>query len=759
MKIVRLILVLVLAGVFVFLAYDLYERQKNKYSFLSFELKESSNSIIVPNINRLLKKINNTNQIEGLSINSALQSGCDLLLSQQQYDYNTEFGSTCFISFNATDFSLAFSNPDLNFDQILAVLNDVLNVNATLVNNSLKINEQNYNVEKFGAYTVLSTASIKPEFSSKTYLPTNADFFILKDSVQVDRYILANNKQFKVWNEIADPVRGNPIEHAAFIHKIPASFETADLYGSKRFQEDKNTFFGPSSEEAFSWVDEGLIIFKKGNYEIMLAMQNDQRDLRLILEEQTLNAQGDTVQINFINVKNFEIMPFETNFKWTESIPALSSNLTMFTEFDNFNILANTMDAMQWYLSEIQTGNLMEGNAFMLGHYSISSPLRAHYLNLVNEGEVIQVETGTWTEKTKCTKTYTNASLLESAPQNLVQNIDFQINFTPQHIQPFLQSNTRKLLISNKTKVACYTAEGVLEWERALQSEILFEPEFIDLDHNGEFEIALFSKKAFLVLNGNGTDVTGLNRKFTNPIAGGLCVNYDQKYDYRFFVVSGTQITCLNEKGETVLGWQFSNADVPLSGEAAYTQIAGVDFLTFKAVNNELFVLNRRGEPKFGDAVQSELPNESNFVTGKNEGVLHKLGYANQYIYNRYLKDGYTDSVKLDKRANAMAATWVMLDEPTLLIEEPNRIVLFNEFGYLKQEILKPQEAQQFLGIESTPEIHYVFFNNSNNSLYLLNQEGKIVLSNLENSQTIYGIDYSTFYTFDGQNINTHKLN
>ena len=99
-----------------------------------------------------------------------------------------------------------------------------------------------------------------------------------------------------------------------------------------------------------------------------------------------------------------------------------------------------------------------------------------------------------------------------------------------------------------------------------------------------------------------------------------------------------------------------------------------------------------------------------------------------------------------------------MLDEPTLLIEEPNRIVLFNEFGYLKQEILKPQEAQVFLGIEGTREIHYVFYNNSNNSLYLLNRDGKIVLSNLTNCKEVYGIDRTTFYTFNGQNIKAHKI-
>lgn len=761
MKFVRLILVLVLAGVFAFLAYDLYEQQKNKYSFLSFELNEDSNSIIVPNIDRLLDKINGANQIEGLSVNNALKNGCELLLAHKQYNFNIEFGSTCYLSFNSADFSIAFSNPDLDFEQIVIVLNEVLNVDASFTNNALQINNQSYNAERFGKYTVISTLPIQPEFTTNTYLATNADFFALKDSVQIDRYILANNKQFKVWNENAAIVRGNPIEHAAFVKKIPASFEVANLYGSKRFLEDKNSFFGESGEEAYSWVSEGIMIFKKGDFEIMLAMQNDQRDLRLILEEQTLNAQGDTVQINFVNVKNFEIMPFETVFKWTESIPALNSELRLYTEFENFNVLANSMEAMQWYLSEIQIGNLLEENSSILDHYVMSSPLCSHYIELINEGDAIQVETGTWTEKTKCTKTFTNASLLASVPQNITEAIDFPINFTPLHIQPYVQKGVKKLLISNNNKVANYTAEGTLEWERALQSEILFAPEFIDLQNDGEFEIAIFTKQEFMVITGAGKNIAGLTKKVGGEIVGGLCVNYDQKYDYRFFVVEGNRVICFNEKGETVTGWKFANANqnAPLTGEAAYTQIAGVDFLTFKAVNDELFVLNRRGEPKFGEAVQSKLPNESNFVTGKNEGVLHKLGYENQYIYNRYLKDGYTDSVKLDKRVNAVGASWVMLDEPTLLIEEPNRIVLFNAFGYLTQEILKPQDAQQFLGIERTPEIHYVFFNNSNNSLYLLNREGKIVLSNLVNSKAVYGIDSFTFYTFNGQNIKAHKLN
>src|SRR5690606_4308778 len=119
----------------------------------------------------------------------------------------------------------------------------------------------------------------------------------------------------------------------------------------------------------------------------------------------------------------------------------------------------------------------------------------------------------------------------------------------------------------------------------------------------------------------------------------------------------------------------------------------------------------------FSKAITPKLKNESNFITGKNEADLHKLGYDNQYIYMHYLKDGTTDSIKLDKRVNGVGERWIMLDRPLLLVEEPTRVLVFNTFGYVEEEILKPQGATTFIGIETNQDVKFVFFNNSNNSL------------------------------------------
>ena len=748
-----------MAGIFLFLAYYLYQQQVNKYSFLSFKLENPEVSIVIPDLDRLLKKIEDANEIESIEINNFVENGMNALISNKNISYDSYFGKKCFISFNQSDLTIAFKSNTISLKEISNLITTKLGGVSTYTDNGISINNKEYHFSQFGAYSVFSTIQIKPVFETNSFIESNADYYMFKKGDFFERYILANNKQFKVWNEEAEPVRGEPIKHSSFIQKIPQSFTEVYFYGSQRMDEDKNTFFLQPNEEAFSWVDNGLMILKKDSFELMIASQNTQRNLDLLLEEQTLNAVGDSVQINYLSVKNFKIMPFTSTYNWQNSIPELKKELNYYTEFENFNVLANSLEAMHWYLSEIQTGNLVEGNEKIMRHYSLSTPLKCHYVALTNTGNEIKFETHTWISKTKRTKTVTTVLLNETVEAGNSAGLEFSVLIKPDFILPFSQNGEQNILTSNAKSIAVYNAEGNLTWKIELANKLLLKPQLIDLEKDGIFEFVLFTENEFLVLNSNGVKIQGLSQTINQAIIGGLCVNYDNKYDYRFFIVTKTGVICLNEKGAVVEGWQFTNTATPLSGEAYYTQINGTDFLTFKAENKQVFVLNRKGENKFGSEIVSKLSNESEFVIGKNESLIHKLGYANQYIYNRFLKDNYTDSVKLDIRVNAISANWVLIEQPILVIEEPNRILLVNKFGYVEQEILKPQMATKFLGVLASAEIYYVFFNNANNSLYLLNKNGKLVLSNLANNTQVFGISTTSFYTFDGQKIKEHKLN
>lgn len=763
MKIVRIIFISLLTGVFLFLAYYLYNRQQNKYTFRSFELKENATSLAVPNIDRLLVKVNTAAEVEGISENSALESGLNLLLEKRTTRVNPILGKACFLSFNATDFVLAFSNPDLNFDDVITLLNDVFGISATYVEEQLKFDGQVYQAQQFGTFTVISSQIIKPNFNHLSYPLTNADYFVLTDSLSTERFILANNSQFKVWNETREVVRGSPVNHTAFIEKLPLNFNSAVFYGSERLIEDKNTFFPGSDEEAFSWLGNGLLIMKKDSFQLMLANQNDQRDLRLILEEQTLNALGDSAQLTFFNVKNVEIMPFKSSFAWKEVIPELDTDLNYFAEYENFNVVSNSLAAMRWYLSEIQTGNLYEENMGLMEQYDLSTPLKSHIVKLSNATDGYRYETATWTRKTMCTHTLTSSV---NSNDDLVDTEDlseFGVPFKPLTILPLTNKADSKILLVNKTDLAVLNSNGEVAWKIKLPGTYKFSPEIIDLENDGTPEIAICLARKLLVYDiGGQPKVTIDGSTFLSAgstFTSNLIVNYDRVFDFRFFLADAQNIYCFNESAERVDGFQFQQSASPLSGQSYYTQIAGKDYLMFNDVNGGVYLLNRRGESRFAREISTKnLPKKSRFLVGKDESTLALLGYRNQYIYSYYLKDGVLDSTKLDKQVTALNAKWILPETPTLVIDEPGRIVLFNRFGYVEKEILKPETAGTFVAVEAMPTNHYVFFDNTNNSLYLLNKDGKLVLTNPSEMANVYGINNTLFYTYDRQKIKQHKL-
>ena len=532
----------------------------------------------------------------------------------------------------------------------------------------------------------------------------------------------------------------------------------ATFYSSTRFADDKYAFFNAPTEEAYSWIYGSLVIFKKGEFEVLIAPQNDQRDLRLILEEQTLTAKMDTLPITYTTVKNFEIMPFESSFNWSGEIPALSQKMTHYTEFENINVMANSMAAIQWYLSEIQTGNLLYQDAKLMPYYLRSAPLKAHILELYFDGDSLRSESITWLSKETRIHSKTGISTRDQLGVDQQQGRAILTPFAPNYILPLKQNGEGELLIANNQQLALIAVDGTVAWQVDLSSPLLFAPEFIDFENDGKVEIALFSEQGFNVYDLNGIKQPNLTINTNQPLKGGMCVNYDNSFDYRFFLVFEKNVVCYNEMGQVVTGWNFSTIQAPLTGAAYYTQINGIDFLTFKDVNSKVHLLNRRGENRFGPSTSAKLPNEADFVIGKNEEIVHKLGYANQYIYTRFLKDGYTDSLKLDLSVNAVSARWVNGDTPILIIEEPARILLFNTSGYLEQEILKPDNANRFIAVDFNMSFRYVFFNNSNNSLYLLNKEGRLLVATQTAEPTVYGLNETHLYTFDGLKINEQKI-
>jgi hypothetical protein len=755
-KIVRIILLILVTGVFIFLAKYLYDRQQNKYAFESFSLGGESTDIFVPNLDRLLDKLNSSNDITSLGENPILKSGLDQLIFHKNTSFNEDFGEACFVSFTATDFSLAFTSPGLNFDKITQTLTKVFNLKASYSNHQLTLSGQNYYAQQYGLYTVISTRILDPNPDLLPALITNADYIVTQQN-QVQKYVIAQDRLYKIWNTTADTVRGGTLRHAEIIKKVPNNFNSIDFYGSTQMEVDKYSFFGKVSNK-YDWIGNELVILHKDSFQLMIVAQNENRDLRLILEEQTLGFMSDSAQISHLSIKNFRIMPFKSNFNWQEAFPVLTNQLTHFTEFENYNILASSFEAMNWYLSEIQIEELLTNDEMLYENYQLSLPLSCHTMHIEKIQGSLEFTSATWRNKTQCTRTATIYTE-KGANDSVSDVLEFNAAFVPTDILSYQEGETSFLVLANNQNIAVYDHNNALVWNVQLPDVLVAPLSFVDLDKNGKKQIVAYTKTQLLVLNADGKVRFSKSANAANPIKGGLTVIYEDANQYRFFVISANNIQCFGEKGEVIQGWKYTGKNPNFTGQATYNIVEGADILSFSAADNQIHLLNRKGESRYATKIFSKLQNQSEFIAGKNETTLSKLGFSNPYIYTRFLKDNFTDSVKLDVTVSPISAKWVLSPDPTLIVEESNRILQFNPLGFVKSEVIKPEIGAVLVDVLVQDKIYYVLTSNSDNSIYLLNGDGKLLLSKVSLTSKTFGLIKNKFYISIAQMIQVHKLN
>lgn len=742
---------MLLAGL-CWLGWDLYHRQNENYQINSFSLPSAIVSAEITDINRFVQKANSLTRPYFVDANQDIAAVYTEVSGHADLNFNIIFGRSCFISVNDQAFTLTFNQPDFSMDEALNFINDNLAVNASVQDDKLNIQNQFIHFSFYGTYVVFSNQPITPQTEVNRLAMTNADYVVYTDSTVIEKHILANGQEYRVWQDTGQIVRGRPLAHFDLLSKVPASFGQLIYYSSQRFDEDQYQFFKEPNQEAFSWIRNQMVLVKKDSFELLIAPQNERRNLKLILEEQTLKANSDSGQIAFFNLRNFEIMPFATQSNWKQAIQECEMDMKFYTEFEDVNVLANSLPSLLWYLSEIQSSNLIRDQDEMVSAIQRSAPLKSHYMQLTKGTDgAIDFQTTTW--KNKINRVYTASTAgKEVSTEIQLEEVEIPMDRPVLKILP----HPGGLFVLCKDEIRAYDLTGVLMGKSPLLTTDFIRFELLDLENDDKKEVAIFTKKGLKVFNHNAGEIRDMS--VPGGITGGMVVNYDQQYDYRFFLTGGKKILCYNEAGNVVNGWQFAGSQSTLTGDALYGQFNGKDYLVFDDQNGQHYTLNRRGDLRFQSKAQWQILAASMTLTGKNAGTISRLGYQSNHIYNHYLQDGSVDSLKLDQQVTPTDAFWIDQKEPTLIIDEPGRVVLFSQFGYKSHEVLKPLSAKKLLNVEKLKGFYFVFFDNANNRIYLLDQDGKQLTSQMSAKPGIYGLTDSRFYTYDGAVIKEFKL-
>jgi hypothetical protein len=758
----RLILILILAGIFMLTAYLIFRKQQEKYSYTSFRVPNETAGVMIPNIDRLREKITSASDLQLQELPQILNSAINGVIGNKSFKFSEKLSPGCFISYNTTEFLIAFQTSGLTTAELSGFLKDDFIVNSVFAEGTLTIEDITYSVAQFNHFLVISNCDFEANIISDKEHFGNADYIVYRDSsTSGDHHIIKDFSHHIVSSENQIGPQGKPLLHEAFISFVPSVFSELYFFGSTRFNSDQHYFFNQPEPKTFDWIDGGLIILRKDSFELMIAPQNSELDLKLTLEEETLLKRGDTSFIPYFNIGPYKVMPFETNLNWQKTIPGQKDNFHFFTELDNFNILANSIPAMRWYLGELQLGNLLTKNEQLFQLYCESLPQRAHMFSIESgTGKTYQLVNKIWIDSSECivSKSISGGSAKANEPAKLYAS--FEINFTPISILTLKKNETELILLTGSNQIDLYDTSGNKMWSVSITNQINGKPQIIDLENDGVNEIVLFQTNQMNILDINGNALNGFPKKFNAPSSGGIAVNYDNSFNYRFLTNIGNEIKSLDETGNPVIGWMFSQMTTTLQGDISYYVTQGKDMISFKDNNNKQYVINRRGESRLTKITMVNLPNESPFVVGNyDESSLRKLGYKNNFIYNYYLLDGQKDSVKLDRNVNPLQAYWIFNNnQPLLVIEESERVVVIDEFGYEKESVLKPVPNQAFGGLVIGDSFKYVFVDNSENALYLLDGFGKMIFPIPVRGSNVFHLNDRLLYTAAGNRINIYQI-
>lgn len=296
----------------------------------------------------------------------------------------------------------------------------------------------------------------------------------------------------------------------------------------------------------------------------------------IVLNEAIIFGDSEELLINIITDKQNK-KSLDNSEVYQDNISYLSDESSMLFVANNENfksVLANY--SSEKFKKEIENLNLKS--------YQFSA------LQFVRDNDFAHVNTIIKKNKSKVNK--------NSISQEFNIVLDDDILNTPQIVKNH-RNNQKEIIVQDiKNNLYLISNRGKVLWKKKLNGNILGEVEQIDIYKNGRLQLAFATPKRVYILDRNGKEVKPFSLKFNDEITQPLSVfDYDNKKNYRFFVVQGKETLMMDTKGKTVKGFKFKKANSKIVTQPKHFRIGTKDYIVF-ASGKKLNILDRTGKTR-----------------------------------------------------------------------------------------------------------------------------------------------------------------
>ena len=260
-------------------------------------------------------------------------------------------------------------------------------------------------------------------------------------------------------------------------------------------------------------------------------------------------------------------------------------------------------------------------------------------------------------------------------------------------------------LISNKGKIL---------WKNNIGSPILGKIQEVDMNRNGQQQLAFATRNKLFVIDKNGKDLKSFPITYKDEITQPLSVfDYDNNRKYRFMVTQGKNILLYDNEGKQVKGFDFKGAKSKITMAPQHIRMGNKDYILIAEENGKLNILSRVGKSR---VTVSEKFNFTEIPIAEENNTFVVITKDNKKV--SISQSGKTSAKKLDISSTYSfsidGSTKVTLDDNLLLI---NGNLTELPFGVYSKPAIYSVGKKTYITVTETQE----------NKVYLYTKNGDLV--------------------------------
>lgn len=725
-----------------------YDKQAYQLSFSNFKFSKEATDIYIPNVKMFY----------GLDIDTVgLNLPSDVIITKTKvlsFLKKNKITDELYLSYDSEGYTVALNQVDFNSDKFIVFLENQLDIDVDIERNKISIDGDVFYYLAIKDFFVFSTAKIKLNSVDQFERPSGNYHYLINNRNAKDGSFFKhyNDALYRFNNERGDTIKGAAVSPDEYYNFIPSNFDTLRFFGSNRFQDDVKRLINCDENGFYGWVDKSIIHLKKDSLEILIGVQNEFQNLKDILNEQTLALSEDSLLPPPIIKNSYSINAFKSNFAWAELLPFNKGGLNYYSEVNNYNVLGNSVEAMNWFITEVQLGNVFAKKSDKF-HY----PNNVHVLSISQTEISHNIISKNWVSRTNCfVSKVSNRQTNQNKSADLPLVSKFKVDLERFKIKTFMINDSLQVVLFNDEMMVSYSYDGQVNWSKKLSSPLVSFPRLVEKDSNSY--IALFMKNSVDVIDVYNESLSEFPHSFSEEIINTGIIQ--SASNFRLLIETAGEIVSLNEDGVFTKGWKNQIVNGSLLSNIDVSSVDGKAIINYIDAENNLVVVDKFGNTMLNQEVKFDLKLASSFISGDKFGEsLRKYGFSNPYIISQLVSSGQKDSLKINQKLEPTHVKWMKKnDQIYFIVEEFNRVLFFNEFGLLEKEIQKPKPNLKLISNSINNGDVVVFSDFKNKKLYLLDSYGRSICDYPISGESNFDLNYKCITVCHNAQIYVYRL-